>query len=96
MIGFIIFIIVLVFVIIPLYKSIRKSGASKKLNEELVVLAAKYDLCMLHGNFADAERCLDQARIEVRRFTSDIKLSPQELAQVVPGVTRFPLWYAWL
>lgn len=96
MIGFIIFILVWLFVFVPLYKAFRKQQAAKRLNTELDRLGQIYQYSIATYNFALAESCLNQAREAVQAFTNDVRFTPQELAKVVPSVTRFPNWEMWL
>lgn len=96
MAGFIIFILVWFFVLVPLYKAIRKQQATKRLNTELDRLVQIYEYSMATYNFRLAESCLDEAREAVQKFTADIRFTPQELAQIAPSVTRLPNWQIWL
>lgn len=96
MVGFIIFILVWFFVLVPFYKAIRKQQATKRLNIELDRLAQIYEYSMATYNFRLAESCVNQAREAINEFTADIQFTPQELAQIAPSVIRFPKWHTWI
>ena len=66
MIGFIIFILVCLFVNAPLHTSFRKSQACGVLNAELIILATRHDSSLMQDNFLGAEACHDKARDKVR------------------------------
>lgn len=96
MIGFIIFIFVCLFIIIPLYKSSRKVKAAREFNELMERLAKMYEYGMASYNFSLAQSSLEQAKEAVQAFTADIRLTSQELIQIVPSIRAFPNWQTWL
>jgi len=92
MLEIIVFILVWLFVIVPLYTFFKVKNAANKLNSELLSLARDHQIALAHGRNDEALAIFKIAKRKVMEFRPEVKYTEQEIINMLPAIREFPYW----